>query len=172
MADRKDIVVTLRLESTEAGNKKEPQVDVGSPDDNKGDSTAKAVFKAVGVQALNVAVSEVVAWADYYWERELILNDDYIGQREKRIAMQCINKAKGFLTSTASGLAMGSVAGPIGAAVGAAIGAATSIAGTLREDLQGKDQQEIMLKQMNAQLSFTRQRAGWSLEAASIGEDL
>lgn len=170
MADTKEIIVTLKVEGTDT--EKEPSVDVGSPESDKTDSTAKATYKTMAVQAANIVIGEAVAWADYLWEKELILNDDYVGQREKRIALQYLNKSISYATAIASGAAMGSAAGPVGAVIGAVIAGIGVAAGTIRENQQAMDQQQIMINQMNAQLNFTRQRAGWSLEAASIGEDL
>ena len=58
------------------------------------------------------------------------------------------------------------------AIIGAVIGISTQVAAIVRSNVQGRDQQNIQIRQWNEQMSFTRARAGFSTHAASIGEDL
>lgn len=171
-ADNRSVVITLRLEQTsdaDVGN----QVDTESVSQkNDKDSSGKAAYKAMAMQALNVALSEVTSWAEYYWNRELALDDDYIGQRNKRVILTQISRASSAAATVGSFALIGSAAGPAGAVIGALLGTAVAASGIARSNIQGKDQQDIQIRQMNAQLQFTRSRAGWSLQAASIGEDL
>ena len=174
--DNRSIVITLKLDkNSEDENPTDTESKKKEIDKDAGQKAMTAYFVMESIEAVG---NEVVAWAEYEWNRELTLHDDYIGQRNKNVAMTYINRA----TSSVSSLAFGAIAGakvgaaigmgPVGAAIGVAIGLATTIAGIIRSNVQGQDQQNIAIKQMDAQLDFTRSRAGWSLQAASIGEDL
>lgn len=172
MADNRSIVITLKLDDNDDETvEKETKLEKTSSENDKS-KTAKATFTALAFQASELVTSEIVNWAEYYWNRELTLEDDYVGQRNKTIALTQINRAVSAVTTIGTFTAMGAKAGPIGAAVGALLGVATVGAGIVRSNIQGQDQQNIMLRQMDAQLGYTRSRAGWSLQAASIGEDL
>ena len=170
--DNRSIVITLKLESdsepTDTSNQTNTDTKKGDKD---GSNKALAMYAAKEIASL--VTSEVVNWAEYYWNRELTLTDDYVSQRNKTIITTQINRGisaiSGVVSSTASGMALG---GPLGALIGFAIGASTQVASIVRSNLKGRDQQNIMLRQMNASLDFTRSRAGWSLQVASIGEDL
>lgn len=172
--DNRSIVITLKLDS---GNKEtaenNPTDTSSTQQETDKNSKAKAVAAFAVMQSAQIVASEAVAWGEYYWNRELTLNDDYVGQRNKTIALTQINRGINAVSTigsmTASGAAVG---GWVGAIIGAVIGTGTVVAGIARSNIQGQDQQNIMLKQMNAQLQFTRARTGWSLQAASIGEDL
>ena len=65
-----------------------------------------------------------------------------------------------------------SVGGGWGAVVGIALGIGSTLVNWGSSIVKGMDQQHIQLRQLDASLDFTRSRAGWSLQAASIGEDL
>ena len=170
--DNRSVVITLKLDSGKEQDAKPTDTEATKKNTDK-DSTAKSVAKFAVIQSAQLVVNEVVAWAEYYWNRELILNDDYVGQRNKNIAMMQINRAVGVVTTTGSMAAAGAaIGGPAGAIVGAVIGLATSASSIARSNIQGQDQQNIAIRQMDAQLHFTRSKAGWSTQAASIGEDL
>ena len=170
------ITITLKLvgEGGEGGDGNiSKQTDTGSFEGNSKDKKQKSAAWVLASQALAVAVNETLAWAEFYWDRELMLNDDYIGQRNKQIAMTQINRAIGYggqiFSAAASGAAVG---GGAGAIIGAIIGVASVTANIARSNVQGQLNQSVILAQGDAQLSFTRARAGWSTNAASIGEDL
>ena len=124
-------------------------------------------------QAVKMAVDEGMAWVVYEVNKNFALDDNYIAQRQMSIASQAINwgvsSASTIVSSTASGALVG---GPVGAIVGAALGTTKVVASTVRQNVIAQEQQDIMLRKMQAQLDFTRNRAGWSTQAASIGEDL
>lgn len=171
--DNRAIVITLKLDGGQSDIQNNPTNTQQTSQQTDNNSSAKAIAAFAVMQSIEVAASEVVNWAEYYWNRELSLKDDYIGQRNKNIALMQINRAINAIstvgTMTATGAAVG---GAAGAAVGAALGLVTSIVGIVRSNVQGQDRQNIAIRQMDAQLQFTRSRAGWSLKAASIGEDL
>ena len=172
--DSRSIVITLKLDNTTNETDTSNQTDgakVSGESDN--DRTSKAVAAFAAAQIMQVVTGEVINWAEYYWNRELTLTDDYIGQRQKQIATtQIARGASAVGTIAGSALAGFDLGGWVGAIIGAVIGASAEVAQTVRSDLQGTDQQNIQLRQMDAQLGFTRSRAGWSTKAASIGEDL
>lgn len=174
MADNRSIIITLKLQSSDSDETDvNSQVDTQSAgNENDKDKKAKAAYKAMAIQSASAALNEVTAWAEYYWNKELTLTDDYIGQRNKNIAMSQINRGIGALTTIGSFTAMGAAAGPWGALAGAIVGTVVATASIVRSNVQGQEQQDIQIRQMNAQLDFTRSRAGWSTQAASIGEDL
>lgn len=173
MADNRSIVITLKIDNdtnaTDTSNQTNTNK-VSSKEDN--DSNSKALAGWAVTQSMQVVASEVINWADYYWNKDIILNDDYIGQRSKQIATTQINRAINTISSVASTTMIGAHFGPVGAAIGFLIGAGTQVASIARSNIQGQQQQNIQIRQMNAQLDFTRSRAGWSTQAASIGEDL
>lgn len=172
MADNRSIVITLKLDNS--GNSVEEQPTDTSAASSKTDKngSAKAIAAFAAIQVTKIVVNEAVAWGEYYWNKELTLNDDYIGQRNKNIAISQISAGASALGTIGSFTAFGATFGPWGAAIGAAIGTIAATVEIVRSNKQGEDQQNIQLKQMNTQLDFTRARAGWSLRAASIGEDL
>ena len=171
-SDSRSIVITLKLEGSEGqGNNPTDTQETSNNSDNNRTAKALAVF-AVG-KAIEIAVSEVVAWADYNWNKELTLNDDYIGQRNKNIALMQINRAVSAISTVGSSIAAGAMVGGVpGAIIGGVLGVAKVFSSTIRGNVQGQEQQNIMIRQMDAQLEFTRSRAGWSTRAGSIGEDL
>ena len=171
-SDNRSIVITLKLDSSGEEQEKPTNTQATSQKTEKG-SSAKAVAMFAVTQAVETIASEAVAWGEYYLNKELTLTDDYIGQRQKNIATTQINRAIGAASTIGSMAASGAaVGGWVGAIVGAVLGTAVAGANILRSNIQGQQQEDIVLRQMNAQLDFTRSRAGWSLKAASIGEDL
>ena len=173
-ADNRSITITLKLDEGKEDLDTQKSVNTSSTaskEDNGG--TAKAVAAFAVAQTAQAVASEVVAWAEYEWIKELTLSDDYIGQREKNIALTQINRGISAVSSIASATASGAaVGGWVGAIIGFVIGTGTQIASIARSNVQGQEQQDIQIRQMNAQLSYTRSRAGWSTQAASIGENL
>ena len=174
MADNRSVVITLKLDKGDDDNSVSEQVKTDTGKNDK-DKTNKSLKTYAAAQIASLVTSEMVNWGEYFWDRELTLNDDYIGQRDKAIITMQINRGisagSSIVSSVASGLAL-SGGNPVGAAIGFVVGLTTQAASIIRSNVQGRDKQNIMLRQMNAQLEFTRSRAGWSTHAASIGEDL
>lgn len=172
MADERKIVIVLKSEDIASSNSvgeenKEPE---NLP---KQASDKKAIAAFAAKEMTSAVVSEVLNWANYEWDKSLNLNDDYIGQRQKTIALQLINKGASFASTIFSATAYGAMIGQgAGAVVGAVLGTVQATSSVIRENIQAREQEEIQLRQMEAQLSYTRQRAGWSTQAGSIGEDL
>ena len=181
MADNRSIVITLKLDQGENNNDINNQTTSSvSSQSNDNDASAKTVALMLAKQSISIVGNELIAWGEYYWNKELSVTDDYIAQRNKAIATTHINRVTSYANTVFStgmtGFQLGSAFGPIGSAIGAAIGASigliTSGLQVARSNAQGRDQQNLQLLTLQAQLDFTRSRAGWSLKAASIGEDL
>ena len=174
--DKRSIEITLKLnDAADDDSNVSAKTDTSNKSNDK-DKSVKAIATAFVLREAEVLANEIIAQAEYVWDRDLMLQDDYIGQREKRIALTQIKRGisvgTGILSSAAAGAALAGPAAPAGAVIGAVLGTVNQVFGIVRSNYQGQDQQNIMLRQMNAQLDFTRSRAGWSLNAASIGEDL
>lgn len=173
--DTRSITITLKLDKgeQEPNVNNQTQTQGGSASSEDKDSGSKGVAMYMGIQAAQIVTSELLAWGDYYWNRELMLTDDYIAQRNKSIATTHINRTISYVstigTMAATGAQMG---GWVGAIIGAAVGTISVGSSIFRSNEQGTQQQNLQLSVMQAQLDFTRSRAGWSTKAASIGEDL
>lgn len=175
MADNRSITITLKLDKS-ADNEADTNNQTGSTPEAKSNdkgSQGKAIAAYAAVQMLQLVASEVTAWADFYWNKELTLTDDYIAQREKNIATTHVNRVTSYVNTIGNSAMQGAmIGGTAGAVVGAIIGTVSVISNVVRSNEQGQQQQDLQIKQLDAQLSFTRSRAGWSTHAASIGEDL
>ena len=177
--DNRSIVITLKSESEIGGSSPSQDLNVSNKTSSSeaqsksnNNSMAKAAYAQMAISAANAVVNEMIAWGDYDVDKYMNLHDDYIGQRNMNVAQHYINGAVSAGSTIVSMALVGSAAGPMGAAVGAAIGTVIAAARIERSNIQGNDQQEIQIKQLDCQLQYTRRRAGWSLTAASIGEDL
>lgn len=175
MADERKIVIVLKAENASSVSQtQEPEkVKTGAEETESSTSSSVAIAAFAAKEIISTTISEITDWAMYEWDKNLMLEDDYVGQRNKNIAMQCISKVGGaantVFNTTIAGATIG---GPWGAAIGAAIGIAKVASSTIRDNVQHQQMQDIQLAQMNMQLSYTRNRIGWSTNAASIGEDL
>lgn len=173
-ADNRSIVITLKLKTEESEASVDNQTDtekVAAAGDN--DSAKKAAYAGLAIRAAATLGNEVAGWAEYYYNQDLQLEDDYIGQRNKQIATTHINRAASSVGRIGSWTAQGAMAGGwVGAIVGFVIGTTFEVANVGHSNAKGRQQQEIQIRQLNAQMNYTRSRAGWSLQAASIGEDL
>lgn len=122
-------------------------------------------------QALNEAKTQILTAVDYEFTRYYSTHDDYIGQRNYEVAKTFVGMAVSVGTSIYAGAKVGASAGPIGAVVGAAAGATFSGVSMALQYSRAMESQQLRVDQMNAQLSYTRQRSGYSLTSGSIGED-
>lgn len=179
-----EVVIRLKLES-EGGSGTDSAIKKGTGDvssttktasgkeEGNDNSVAGAAAAFAAIQLVSIAARDVVTWTNYEWDKALQLNDDYIGQRNKAILNTAISKTTSAIGSIAASTAAGaSVGGVWGAAIGFAIGTVSAVGNIHLANYQAMDQQNIQIRQMEAQLGFTRSRQGWSTEAGSIGEDL
>lgn len=112
--------------------------------------------KKVGQTLLSEALYEVNKYFD--------LTDNVEGKRNLNIAIGMAHRGTNVLTSTLIGAQIGGVPGAVVGFVASSINEAITI-------YQGYDQQNIQLRQLNTQLEYTRERAGYSLTSGSIGEN-
>lgn len=172
MAEEKRFVLVIEGSDSQGGGSSQKAASTGSPE-TQDDDGAKLYFQNLAIQTAGQVLTESINFAEYFWDEQLRLTDDYIGQREKRIAKQYVNRVanagSSILSSTLTGAAS---AGWVGALVGFTVSLGNEIFKTVSDNFIGERTQNITIKQMEAQLDFTRNRAGWSTQAASIGEDL
>lgn len=112
--------------------------------------------KKVGQTLLSEALYE----ANKYFD----LTDNVEGKRNLNIAVGMVHRGATVLTSTLIGAKIGGVPGAVVGFVASSISEAINI-------YQGYDPQNIQLRQLNTQLEYTRERAGYSLTSGSIGEN-
>ncbi len=166
MSDTRSIDVTLYVGEKKADdNPRLPRArtqDVAEGSNNSNLSSATAVLLH---EAYNYAKQEITQIASYEINKYFNLNDDYIGQRNLAVAKNIISKGSSMGTAIASGFALGGVVGGAIAIIGTTASLGIEIA-------QNYDQESIKIRQMNAQLAYSRQRAGYSLVSNSVGENL
>lgn len=168
----KEYKITISAKNPSGGANQVQATDTGSNDNEKLD-TSGAFAWAMAEKVAAAAANEIMTQAMYQMRRDLDLNDDYIGQRNLQIAQSMISQGGSILSSAFGGFISGLATGnPILAVAGAVIGATVGTVSQALETSRVMEQQDIRLRQIDAQLSYQRQRAGWSLNAASIGEDL
>lgn len=166
MSETRNIDVTLYIaEKKGDDNPRLPRArteEASKASNNSNLSTAAAVLLH---EAYSYAKQEITQIANYELNKYFNLNDDYIGQRNLAVAKNIISKGASMGTAIASGFAMGGIVGGAIAIVGTTASLGIEIA-------QNYDQENIKIRQMNAQLSYSRQRAGYSLVSNSVGENL
>lgn len=154
-------VIEVRITSKEVGSKKktEPKNDVDS------DLKVNTLFdNAIFQQALNGAKSQLSEMALYGINRHLQLTNDYLGERYLKTGVNVISR----LVSTTKAIKAG---GMVGGVYGAVVAAILSVADLTFDIVKAQDQQNIHIAQMDKQLQYQRQRAGYSLTSGSIGEN-
>jgi hypothetical protein len=166
MADTRGIEVNLVVtEKIDDGSDK-PKPKTPKRKTAKSDNTnIEATTSVLLHEAYNYAKQTITEIASYEVNKYFNLSDDYQTQRNVTIAKNVISKATGMGTAIASGFKMGG-------AVGGAIAIVGSVASLGVEIAQNYDQERIKLNQANAQLSYSRLRAGYSLVSDSVGENL
>lgn len=159
MADTREIVITIKGSGETTTQTDKP--DNPNPKDSSNIKKSTSILLNQTYQRLK---SEISSEVNYEIDKHFRLSDNYIGQRNFNNAKQVINKAVSFGTSIATGFAIGGPVGAVGAFVVQTISLGIDI-------YQNYDQENINLRQMEAQLSYTRERAGYSLTSGSIGEN-
>jgi len=143
-----DITIRIKKESTSKsflsrGNKEESQKFV-------------TFNNLLRVKAVSDTISTATKATEYYvFDRNFSLEDNYQGQRDLGIAKTVFSNA----ISVGKAALIGASFGPLGAVAGAAA-AVVSISVNAGIKL---NQQDIKITQMNTQLSFSREKAGYSL---------
>lgn len=112
--------------------------------------------KKVGQILLSEALYEINKYYD--------LTDNVENKRDLHIAINMIHRGANFIGATLAGAKIGGVPGAV-------IGFGVSAVNEAINIYQGYDQQNIQLRQLQTQLEYTRERAGYSLTSGSIGEN-
>ena len=166
-----EIIIRI-IEENGGGGKEAKPVDVTGEETLEEAGTGEdALRNAVLTTLLQKAGSElkglVLNEAKYEIKKYFMLKDDYAGAQQMQVAEQMITSIIGFTAGIAGAIIAG---GPVGAAAAAVaiIGAGIKVGIDIYQNM---DQQRIKLNQINAQLQYNRQRAGYSLTAGSIGEN-
>lgn len=162
MADLRQVEVIFKVGGETAEKKPSEKVQNGTK--NKVQEQKKWYETIYVNQARQYVKADINKIATYEINKWFTLNDDYIGQRYVNNALNVISRAKSIYTTIAASVMVGGAIGGVIAAIGSAVNIGIDIA-------QNYDRQNIMLKQMNAQLSYQRQRAGYSLTSGRVGED-
>lgn len=135
-----------------------------NPDADAKNDTDRSIKEIIAISTLRKIGVEAKEVATYAINRQFTLTDDYIGQRNMGIALSILNKGESLAMAAFTGFVL---AGPVGAAIAGAVSAAS----TGIQVWENYDQQSIKLRQLDAQLSYSRIRAGYAVVAGSIGED-
>ena len=123
-----------------------------------------AAITGVIISAAKSVKQMAASQVSFQINRYFSMTGDYMGQQSLSIASGILSRAAGAATSIAGGFA---VAGPAGAAIMAAVEV-----GKLALDIYHNYSEEAyQLTKMDNQLSFQRQRAGYSLTVGSQGEN-
>lgn len=168
MADTRSIDVNILVTEIEGDGGTTPTLPkpkVPTADKGKDNTNLSKMASALLHEAYNYAKQDIVQIASYEVNKYFNLHDDYIGQRNLTIAKNVLSKAVGMGTAIAGGFVLGGVVGSAVALIGTTASLGIEIA-------QNYDQENIKIRQMNAQLEYSRLRAGYSLTSESIGENL
>lgn len=154
-------MIEVRIKQVQSKNKKptEPKNDIDSKL-SIGDLLENKLFQS----SLDNAKNLLTEGALYGINKHLELTDDYVSQRYLNAGMNVIGRAVSMGSSIVAGANVGGV-------VGAIIGAVFAVGDLAFDIFKNYDKQNILIKQLDAQLQYQRQRAGYSLTSGSIGEN-
>ena len=168
----KVVVEIVDKDKKEGGNNKTAvNTKTGDTKSEQEDDGILIISSALAYKAFKNTVSQVKTIATYEIDKSFTLSDDFESKRDFHIALSILEKAGNIATSTFAGAMLGSAGGPVGTVVGAVVGFVGSVGNEAISVYQSYNQQDITMKQRNEQLKYTRQRAGFSLESGSIGEN-
>ncbi len=162
MAETREIVITIK-EKQDKQNIDTSNITTSnvSKIDNSNISTTTSVLLN---QALESAKQDINRIVSYEIQKNFNLTDNYIGERNLNNAKQVVSRASKIGVSIATGFATGGI-------VGAIIVAGLEAISLGIDTYQNQENQNIKLRQNDLQLSFSRQRSGYSLISNSIGEN-
>lgn len=143
------------------------EVSSGKSTNNLATAAYVSLAQKAGRELKGVLINNTVKHVNWYYK----MHDNYIAQEQLNIATGIIGKAASAGATIMGFATVGAAAGPVGAVVGAAIG--TAVAGiNIGLDIYGNYIRErLQLTQLDNQLAYNRERAGYSLTAGSIGEN-
>ena len=165
MADIRQVEIKIVGSTSPGGGGDIPGGDnLPGEDDSSDFSVAKVFTTAYLVSKAKDVTQDVLQETDYFIQRHFQLADDYQGQRSYVRAKNVILKSVSIGTS---GVAAFATLGPAGAAVAVGIAVSSVVVDIANNYIDQAD----TIRKMDAQLSYTRVRAGYSLTAGSVGED-
>ena len=119
-----------------------------------------AGFKATGLRLAMVASSKALSSAEAGIRRYASLNEDYMAQQALTNIKDTVDRAKGGITSIASGASALSAFGPWGMAAGAAIGAGSFLFDQYTQYQKRMSSYYQQLNSTNFQTEFSSSRLG------------
>ena len=158
-----DRIVKVIISDSRGKSDTKPDINVAQPEaDSPSDKVSSLVNKVVLKSTAKRVAQDIYNMAIYHYEKEWALNDDYQSQRNCTVALNIISKSTSIATNAYIGLSVG---GPIGLGL-AVVASGVELGFEIYKNL---DQQNIKIKQLDAQLEYTRVRAGYSTTDESIG---
>lgn len=125
--------------------------------------TAGVLINQVYERGKQIVIDEAM----YQINRKFELSDDFEGKRDMNIALGVIGKTKNLALGIYAGAKLGSIGGPVGMAIGAVVGFGIGIGVEAISIYHKFDEQNRANALRDAQLDYTRQRAGYSLVGES-----
>lgn len=166
MAETRRIVITIRhgkgKRPTPSSPKPAPSPKAKKVVDDKGTSIGTSVLANQVYENVKAMLKQT---AEYEIDKYFDTKNDYVAKRNLSEALTYINMASSIATATYVGFKTG---GPVGAAIGAGLVLSHQ---ALNASL-ALERQRIAIERNDAQLAFSRDRAGFSLTAGSRGENL
>lgn len=166
MAETRRIVITIRhgkgKRPTPSSPKPAPSPKAKRVVEDKGTGIGTAVLANQVYENVKAMLKQTV---EYEIGKYFDTKNDYVSKRNLSEALTYINMGSSIATATYVGFQTG---GPVGAVIGAGLVLSHQ---ALNASL-ALERQRISIERNDAQLSFSRDRAGFSLTAGSRGENL
>lgn len=166
MPETRRIVITIRhgkgKRPTPSSPKPAPSPKAKRVVEDKGTSIGTAVLANQVYENVKAMLKQT---AEYEIGKYFDTKNDYVSKRDLSEALTYINMASSIATAAYVGFQTG---GPVGAAIGAGLVLSHQ---ALNASL-ALERQRMAVERADAQLSFSRDRAGFSLTAGSRGENL
>lgn len=110
--------------------------------------------------------------AEYEVNKYYDTANDYVGKRNLNEAMAYLGMGVSLASAAIAGATVGAAGGPVGSAIGAAVGAGLYVGQAAANAALALDRQRLEVEQSDAQLAYSRLRAGYSAVSGSRGENL
>lgn len=162
MAQNGEIIIKIVQGNEPSPDKPDKPVQVQK--EKTDDKLENAIFTSLLQKTARELKGIVIDEANYQINKYFRMNDNYLAQQQKDIALGIIGKVTSVGTSLVGGFMFGGIPGLV---------AETIIQGVkLGIDInRNYTEERIRLNQMDANLDYSRQRAGYSLTAGSQGEN-
>ena len=166
MAETRRIVITIRhgkgKRPTPSNPKPTPSRKAKKVVEDKGTSIGTSVLANQVYENVKAMLKQT---AEYEIDKYFDTKNDYVAKRDLSEALTYINMASSIATATYVGF-------KTGGSVGAAIGAGLVLSHQALNVSLALERQRMAIERSDAQLAFSRDRAGFSLTAGSRGENL